>query len=380
MTLFLFVKQIVDMLYQYRILDYLMVIWVLLLLCYQTALVRPDFKEKKTVADGIVLVLCVLLTVNFLRTRGGYQIYFKVLSAFLMYFVGRIYYDRVKECYGALVTASYLIVYISFLERIHRFGFSLTKVQDAGGGFYFYDTDMAFAMILAMVFIAMLGKNSGLKLITVFGVCPYMVFFSDAGIQAMLLITIYVIMTIYVMEAVFRKKKVFDSLLSMVIAGLVGLVIFLYLPVFGIDNTILLENLFQSRFLNNDNMNARYAAWKEVIAVMESGSVIQNMFGRGMGEELVIDSLYIKIYYALGIMGLLLAGMLITSVMYYVTKGRDRKTFYLMVIMAVMLLGTGVTVNSMESAQMSWFPFLFAGMVVSSVREGKEENMQEEAL
>lgn len=380
MTLFLFVKQIVDMLYQYRMLDYLMVIWVLLLLCYQTALVRPDFKEKITVADGIVLALCVLLTVNFLRTRGGYQIYFKVLSAFLMYFVGRIYYDRVKECYGALVTASYLIVFISFLERIYRFGFSLGKVRDAGGGFYFYDTDMAFAMILAMVFIAMMGKNSVLKLITVFGICPYMVFCSDAGIQAMLMLTVYIIMTIYVMEAVLRKKKVFDSLLSMVIVGLVGLVIFLYLPVFGIDNAVLLENMFQSRFLNNGNMNARYAAWKEVIAVMEGGSVIQNMFGRGMGEELVIDSLYIKIYYALGVTGLILAGMLITSVMYYVTKVRDRKTFYLMVIMAVMLLGTGVTVNSMESTQMSWFPFLFAGMVVSSVREEKEENRQEEAL
>lgn len=380
MTLFLFVKQIVDMLYQYRALDYLMVIWVFLLLCYQVALVRPDFKEKITVTDGIVLALCVLLTVNFFRTRGGYQIYFKVLSAFLLYFVGRIYYDRIRECYSALVIASYLIVYISFLERIHRFRFSLTKIQDAGGGFYFYDTDMAFAMILAMVFIAMLGRNSGLKLITVFGVCPYMVFFSDAGIQAMLMITIYLIMTIYVMEAVFRKKKAFDSLLTMMIIGLIGLVIFLYLPVFGIDNTVLLEKIFHSRFLNNDNMNARYAAWKEVIAVMKGGSPLQNIFGRGMGEELVINSLYIKIYYALGFAGLLLSVMLIASVMYYVTRVRDRKTFYLALIMAVMLLGTGVTVNSMEFTQMSWFPFLFAGMVVSSVREGKKENMQEEAL
>lgn len=380
MTLFLFAKQIVDMLYRYRALDYLMVIWVLLLLCYQVALVRPNFKEKITVTDGIVLALCALLTVNFFRTRGGYQIYFKVLSAFLLYFVGRIYYDRIKECYGALVTASYLIVYIGFFERIHRFGLSLMNVRDAGGGFYFYDTDMAFAMILAMIFIAMLGKNSGLKLITVFGVCPYMVFCSDAGIQAMLMITIYVIMTIYVMEAVFRKKQAFDGLLAMVIIGLICLVVFLYLPVLGIDNTLLLEKLFHSRFLNNENMNARYAAWQEVLTLMEDGSYLQNIFGRGMGEELVIDSLYIKIYYALGFAGLVLSVMLIASVMYYVTRVSDRKTFYLAVIMAVMLLGTGVTVNSMESTQMSWFPFLFAGMVVSSVREGEKENIREEAL
>ncbi len=64
-------------------------------------------------------------------------------------------------------------------------------------------------------------------------------------------------------------------------------------------------------------------------------------------------------------------------------KVKDRKTFYITVILAVMLLATGVTVSSMESTQMSWFPMMFAGMVVSSVQVEKrekykieEENMQ----
>ena len=41
--------------------------------------------------------------------------------------------------------------------------------------------------------------------------------------------------------------------------------------------------------------------------------------------------------------------------------------------MAVLLLGSGVTVNSIESTQMSWFPLLFSGMVVSSVQVEKEK-------
>ena len=97
MTLFLFLKQIVDMLYQYRILDYMMVVWVVLLLLYQVALVRPDIRKNVTLADAIVILLAFLLTMTFVRSQSGYQIYFKVMSAFLIYFVGRIYYDRIKD-------------------------------------------------------------------------------------------------------------------------------------------------------------------------------------------------------------------------------------------------------------------------------------------
>lgn len=375
MTLFLFLKQIVDMLYQYRILDYIMVIWVVLLLLYQVALVRPDIRKNVTWADRIVLLLGALLTVNFVRSQSGYQIYFKVMSAFLMYFVGRIYYDRIRECYGALVTSSYIIVYVSLIERICRFGFTLGSITDAGGGFYFYDTDMAFAMILAMVFIAMFGKNSVFKLITIFIVCPYMVLFSDAGIQVMLMFAVYAVIAIYVMELIFRKKKLFNCLLTLTILGLIAIVIFIYLPVLGIDNGELLTKVFDSRFLNSGSMSGRYAEWKEALAETANGGLLTILFGTGMGAEISIKSLYIKIYYSLGYTGLLLAILLIAAVMYYVTKVEDRKTFYLAVIMAVVLLGTGVTVNSMESTQMSWFPLLFAGMVVSSAQEEQDEEV-----
>lgn len=379
MTLFLFLKQIVDMLYQYKILDYIMVVWVVLLLVYQIVLVCPDIKKNVTCADGIVLLLGFLLTVNLIRTQSGYQIYFKVISAFLMYFIGRIYYDRIRECYGALVMASYLIVYVSLGERIYRFGFALGSVRDALGGFYFYDTDMAFAMILAMVFIAMFGKNSLFKLMTIFVVCPYMVFFSDAGIQVMLMIAVYAVIAIYVLELVFRKKKLFNYLLTFIVLGLIAIVIFIYLPVFGVDNAELLSRVFDSRFLNSSSMSGRYVEWQEALDEIVRSGLAGVIFGIGMGAKIKIESLYIKIFYSLGYLGLLLAVLLVITLMYYVTKIEDRKTFYLAVIMAVVLLGTGVTVNSMESTQMSWFPLLFAGMVVSSTQvEENEKLLQEE--
>lgn len=366
MSIFLFLKQITDMFYQYKLWDTLMVVWVILLLAYQVALVRPDVRKSFSFTDAVVLGLAGLLSINFLRFHSGYQMYFKVLSAFLMYFVGRIYYDRIKECGGALVAAAYIVVYANLIDRIYRFGFSLTKVENAGGDFYFQDTDMAFAMILALVFITMLGKNTVLKLVTIFLVCPYMILFSDAGIQVMLMLAIYFIFALYVVELAFRKKKAANCILVVLLLGMVALVTLLYLPVFGIDKDSFLPVFFHNRFLNNENMKFRYATWINVMQQTEGGTLLQKLLGFGMGTDLEIDSLYIKIYYAMGWSGIVLTILFLLSILRKVARMDDRKTFYLLIMLAILLLGTGVTVNSIEYTQMSWFPLLFAGMVISS--------------
>ena len=373
MSIFLFLKQITDMFYQYKLWDTLMVVWVILLLAYQVALVRPDIRKSFSFTDAVVLGLAGLLTINFLRFHSGYQIYCKVLSAFLMYFVGRIYYDRIKECGGALVAAAYIVVYANLIDRIYRFGFSLTKVENAGGDFYFQDTDMAFAMILALVFITMLGKNTVLKLVTIFLVCPYMILFSDAGIQVMLMLAIYFIFALYVVELAFRKKKAANCILVVLLLGMVALVTLLYLPVFGIDKDSFLPVFFHNRFLNNENMKFRYATWLNAMQQTEGGTLTQKLLGFGMGTDLEIDSLYIKIYYAMGWTGIVLAVLFLVSILRKVAKMEDRKTFYLLIMLAILLLGTGVTVNSIEYTQMSWFPLLFAGMVISSTVSEENE-------
>lgn len=374
MTLFLFAKQLVDMLYQYHTLDYLMVVLAILMLIYQFALVRPNIRKRFMLTDGIVVLFSILLTVTFFRSGNGYQIYFKVMSAFFLYFVGRVCYDRVRECYGVLTLSSYLVVYMNLAARLYHFGAAFLKVQDAGGDLYYYDTDMAFAMILAMVFIAMFGKNTVFKLLTVFVVCPYMVFFSDAGIQMVLMIAIYAIMGIYLMELIVNKKKLAGILLTLIILGLLGIVTIIYMPVLGFEDSELIVGLFNGRFFNNSNMYSRYAEWKMILDTCGEEGIFLRLFGVEMGAGRVIQSLYIKIFYTLGYVGLILGLAMIISIMYYVTKVEDRKTFYLAVIMAVLLFGSGVTVNSMESTQMSWFPLLFSGMVISSVQVDKEKS------
>ena len=380
MSFFLFVKQIVDMLYPYKILDYVMVGLILVMLIYQIMLVRPDLRAMFTKSDGIVIAICGLLTVNFMKSMWEYEVYFKILSAFLMYFVGRIYYERIQECYGALVSSAYVVVYLNLFHRMIRFSGKLLQVTNADGDLYYYDTDMAFAMILAFVFIAMFGKNSVFKLFTILLVCPYMVFYSDAGIQKVLLLVVMAIILVYIIELVLRNQKFSNMVLVGMVTGIIGVIALLYLPLMGIGKSDIMARIariFKGRFLDFQNMSARYDAWEEVLDYIGEQGIIGQICGNGLsvdvGGGIYVESLYIKTYYALGWLGLLLALGILIAVIRYIAMVKDRKTFYLMVMMVVILLGTGVAINSMERVQMSWFPLMFAGMVVSSVREEKVE-------
>ncbi len=379
MSFFLFFKQIADVLYQYRWLDYAMVCLVVVMLVYQFLLIRPSFKKSVVFPDISVIFAGILLTAVFFTDTTEYGTYFKVLSAFLMYVVGRVYYDRIQESTGALVSASYLIVYLNFFYRFFTTGIQFGSLH-AGGDLYYYDTDMAFAMILAMVFIGMFGRNHVCKLLTVFFVCPYMVLHSDAGIQKAILFVVYILMAIYLFEKVTDKQKVSGLLLAGSIGVLLCMIGVLLLPVFTeVDLTTLLQKVDGS-FFDSNHMTTRYETWQGVWEQTKQGDTVQLLFGTGLGFVMLsngtvtnVGSLYIKSLYSLGIVGCAILFVFLVGIVYYVVKVQDRKTFYITVILVVMLLATGVTVNSLESTQMSWFAMMFAGMVVSSVQVEKRE-------
>lgn len=369
MSLFLFMKQIVDVLYPYHWLDYLMVIMVIIALIYQILLVRPDVKNNGTLSDVIMLLFTALLTFSFIKNRDAYGIYVKVLSAFLMYFVGRIYYERIKECSGALVSASYIVVYVNFFYRLYCFGTDFLKVSNAEGDLYYYDTDMAFAMILALCFIGMFGRNTLRKYVTIFLVCPYMVLFSDAGIQKIFLAVVVFLMLLYLMEKVTEKRKLANGILLVTVLGLLCMIAVLMLPVVTGRTDRFFDIVTNNRILNAENMYIRYERWREVWLEFTSAGMTEKLFGMELATH--IESLYLKTIYAVGIVGLVMFFVFVISVTYYVMKIEDRKTFYITVLLAVMLLGTGATVNSMEATQMSWFPLMFSGMVVSGHKSGR---------
>ena len=374
MSIFLFLKQIVDILYPYQWLDYMMVALAIVALVYQLMLVRPSVKGKVTLSDCCICILLILFAIAFVRKDGtDYANFVKVLSAFFMYFVGRIYYERIQECESALSLSAYIVVYANFIHRIFHYGLDLFTVKNAEGDLYYYDTDMAVAMLIALSFIAMYARNNLRKFFTMFVVIPYMVMYSDADVQKILLFALFGIMILYVLEMAGVKRKFSDFMLGAAVVGLLVAVIILISPVFtGSENNFLVEVLYGGS-ISAQNIYSRYDGWRTVWQSISESSLLIKFFGLGLATDISVYSLYLKTLYVLGLLGLILMFIFISSVIYYVMQVEDRKTYYVTVLLAVMILGTGLLTNSIEATQMSWFPMMFAGMVVSSVQAERRQ-------
>ena len=115
-------------------------------------------------------------------------------------------------------------------------------------------------------------------------------------------------------------------------------------------------------------MYGRYEVWQRIIEIYKQGNLLDKLVGANLHEMVAMGSLYVKTLYSIGLIGAVMAIVFILDMIRYVVKVKDRKTFYLTIMLAIMILGTGVTVTSMEFTQMSWFPMMFCGMVVSSVQ------------
>lgn len=388
MTLFLFLKQIVDMFYSYQALDYAMVVFVVLLCLYQLALVRPSLRRLQPV-DGLVALLMVLYSVSFLRNTDGYQNYFKILSAFLIYFMGRLYSERIKECYQSLVFASYVVVYLNFFHRIFRQGFKIFTGVNEAGEFFYYKTDLAFAMILASIFLYFLARRTVLKYFTILLVVPYMVLYSSARTQQVLIFLVY-----FICILAHREKnsegmtnlnwKFIVSMTGILFLGVALLLIAPYMDFFQQFGMKWGLNVSDG-ILTEPSMQAKYVAVTNLIESIGDGSIVQKFFGFDLvsDSEFTYDGVgpqnfFIKVLFSVGYLGLALVILLIVLYAINLRKlDQDRQTFYIAIAVGALFLGSGLTVNAHEFTQMSWFPMMFFGMIITGLQPEDEEEMAE---
>ncbi len=389
MTVFLFLKQLVDMFYQYQFLDYGMVILAAGLFFYKVYKDKYTFKDLNYL-DITVVALAVLITIAFCRDISGYKIYFKILSGFLVYFLGRVYQKEIMEKGRFLATTSYIIVYANFAYRMVRQDFQIfldasRETELNLGEFYYYKADMGVAMIIAVIFIYAFSEIKWLKWVTLLVICPYMVFYSGARMQQVALGIIYFFVILNQVEKKTGKAfkldwKLFAGIAAVMIVAVAVLTILPKIPAFrdrfganfGFDFS---QGIFSERL-----MHSRHAIWGGILKYFHE----QPFFTKLLGIDLVSEPLhnsaglashctYIRILYAAGYMGLGAFLAMIGEAVYLVSKLEDRKLFYIMLELWAMYLVNGISLAAIEFTQMSWFPMLFLGVTASAVIGRKAE-------
>ena len=382
MVVFLFLKQIIDMLYQFKILDYCLVLLGIYLLFKKLIKKKLTWKAGDS-ADILIVILAVLFTLSWLRFPAGYQTYFKILSCFMVYFLGRLYKDEIKVTPYVFVTSSYIVVYANFIHRLFRQGFRLFAEASNSGEFYYYKTDLAVGILTAMIFIYLYGNKNVWRFVTLWLVCPYMVLYSGARIfWAVLAVILFVFILCYWEKKTGNIVKIgwrfWGGIIGMAVLGVAFLVLIPQIPFFrnlGFHFTL----DFSQGIFSENIMHSRHIIWKEIMEYFVSLPVGKQIIGLDLVTEylhnsaaLPSHSLYVRIIYAVGYLGSAVFIALAVNMFLRLRKVKDREIFYLVMAFGILFFMEGISAPSIDYTQMSWFPMMVCGMLVTATKEEKE--------
>lgn len=390
MPFFLFAKQIVDMLYQFQILDYGMVLLAVMLLGYKIwkEKLYKDIRSKIVVTDVIVIGLGIVYVLSFFRYMSQYGTFFKVESCFLVYFLGRAYAKDIMNQGKLLAYAGYIVIYANFIYRFYQYGCKFVLVGAEKtllnvGGLYYYKTDLAFGILIAVLFVYLFAKNNLFKWFTIIVISGYMVFYSGARMGQVVMVGMYALM-IGREYAVRHDKKlgISQKVMTIIMNGLMICMVLLFIGI----QVFPFEKLQEMFDLNtelgaklNNLMHSRHIIWTDVLYYFSEQDILTRLFGIDLGtehmhtsEQMRSHSLYIKQIYATGYIGCFLMFLLAKRAFCLCCDRVDDKVKFISIIVWIALLGFGFSIESLEATQMSWFPMLFLG-VLCSLEQGKQE-------
>lgn len=382
--IFIFLKQIVDMFYKWQILDILMVFFAICLIGYGFIHEKQylEIRSKVQIADFYILGLMLLFFLSFLRDTGGLAVFVKIESCFLLYYLGRVYGNRIVDNGKWLALAAYIVIYLNLIVRFIHFGYKLTANDLNDGGMYYYKTDLAIGVIIASIFIYVFGKNKVLKIITIALVASYLVLYSGARMQQPVLILLYALFVLNLCVKIdsFKRKIIYNVMAAVFAILIVAVLVAIQFFPFEKYEEALHATIHQNTLLERI-FHARHIYWFDIFYFMREQSFLKRTIGFDMNSiwtrNIYRDrahSEYVTFFYEIGYLGIVLFLGFIKNIMNkaaVVKNNQLRKAFIYLI--AVFLI-TGLTIETLEYTQMSWFTFLFAGALITeekTVRENK---------
>ena len=230
MTIFLSAKQIVDLLYQFKFLDYLMVVAAAGLVVYKTIKEYKASEENgfasftvKVVkghfclSDALILILAILTGLSLLRNLDGFSEACAIESAFLVYLLGRVYGKEVLKAGKYLAYVGYAIIYVNGSYYLYKCIDYYTHNEypwpgegdlKNSGALYYYKTDLGIAIVIATIFIYCFSKALIAKYVTIFLVNTFFLFNTYAHTsQGIYIILLIIICGIEITKKIKKSKR-----------------------------------------------------------------------------------------------------------------------------------------------------------------------------
>ena len=419
MTLFLSAKQIVDLLYQFKFLDYLMVVAAAGLVIYKAvkeyrASGRKGFagyvvstvKKNFCLTDALIMILAVLVGLSLLRNLDGFSEACAIESAFLVYMLGRVYGKEVLKAGKYLAYVGYAIIYVNgsyyLYKCIDYYTHDTYPYLGEGdlknsGALYYYKTDLGIAILFATVFIYCFSKALIAKYVTIFIINVAFLFHTNARTSQAIYILFLAGICIIEISKYIKKSKINSqkkaenpnnnkklkititccAVVSMVII-LIGMVLLHVSPVKKMPYSDLVISDDAAEKIE-DIFHSRQIIWWDTFHFMMNDSPVTELIGVDIdkdsfalhnSEQMMSHCMYLTIIFGLGFVGFIVFICLMWTVFYkLLSLDCSEWTMKLLLFSSfVIFLIMGLTTDALEYTQISWFPFIFAGMTVSEAK------------
>lgn len=361
MDILFFLKPIVDMLYAYQFLDIILLVLVLFFLVNKRI-------DKFVFLDFIVVLLLGLFALSFAQDTNGLNTFIKIASAFLMYFLGRMYYKSWYKYVYQLQKGFIIILIITLFSYITGIGYIQWGSVNTFTGFYFFKTDLAAAMTQCAIMLCIMPKLKRIDYLLLI-TCCYLAFISNARMYYFIILILLGLIFIY-QRYPYKRIEINTKFFVIIIVCIVGLLIGLNILGRYIDDFLLFKIDNASDLMNDSNTQGRNQIWEKIYDHFQN----QNLVTRLIGIDLVSDSIYgehnshnvyLKILYSTGYIGISLFLIFIFYSLYYINKVKSARLFYISCsLFGIFLLG-GISYITLESTQISWLPMFFIGVCVS---------------
>ncbi len=420
MTLFLSAKQIVDLLYQFKFLDYLMVVAAAGLIVYKVVkeyrisgetgfagYVVNAVKKSFCLTDALILILVVLVGLSLLRNLDGFSEACAIESAFLVYLLGRVYGKEVLKAGKYLAYVGYGIIYVNggyyLYKCIDYYTHDTYPYLGEGdlknsGALYYYKTDLGIAILFATVFIYCFSKALIAKYVTIFIINVAFLFHTNARTsQAIYILFLICIIFIEIKKRIDKSKEkqsdteqtsksaIQKTSGKLVRVGIIVSILIIILTVSALHlspvKTVSYDDFdisAEAKHNLDELFHWRQVIWWDTLHFMMNDSPVTELIGVDLNSESFVDhnsignmahSMYLTVIYGMGIVGIAVLVCFLWSVFGEIIKVRRNKDMLILLISSFMIfLIMGLTTDALEYTQISWFPFIFVGMAVSEAK------------
>lgn len=367
----IFLKPITDMWYQFPILDY-----ALMGLACIIFIVDIKRIKKLYMIDSIVIAIVLLLTLTLIRSNyQGVVIYIKMISAYILYFIGRACGGRIFNERKYLVCSGIIVLGANLITLITRTGFQTWGHATTFSGLYYFKTDLAIGMNFVMITL-MYFSNFKKKYIWIATIlCAVMIVLSNARIDMIILL---IILGIYFLW--FRERKTGKQLRINIKYVGIGIAVFIG-AIFLISKMLELPMFQQYNFIsfsvNNildiysaSNTSGRNVVWEAILKIFNN----QTLGTRLIGVDFVSDiyftfdshNAYLKMMFCTGYLGL---GLFILFLFLYMAKlnlVQNRNLFYFNLSLLIVFVLQSLSASTVAYTQSTWIFMMFLGVAITN--------------